>query len=103
MVESTTVMVPLLEIPPPKLAEPPVTVRFSSITGKLAPSLKVVPLLSPLSTLEAEEADPVPLPSIVRLASLPPLRENCPSNVQAEVVHEAPELCTSSMVTASPL
>jgi hypothetical protein len=69
----------------------------------VALSVKVVPLLLPLSTLAVEEADPVPLPSIVRLASLPLLTEKFPSKVQAEVVHEAPELCTSSMVTASPL
>ena len=52
MVESVTVMVPaLLEIPPPTKALPRVTVTSASVTGKVAESVKVVPVFSPFSTL----------------------------------------------------
>ena len=57
----------------------------------------------PLSTLAVEEADPVPLPSIVRLASLVPLTEKFPSNIQVEAVQVPLDPSTRSTVTASPL
>jgi hypothetical protein len=88
------------------VAYPPVTVTFSSVTGKLTPSVNVVPLLVdellPFSTLSAEESDPVPLPSIVRLASLPLLTEKSPSK-QVEAVQVPLDPPTRSIVTASPL
>jgi hypothetical protein len=58
--------------------------------------------LPPFSTLAAEEADPVPLPSIVRLASLPPLTEKFASK-QVEAVQVPLDPPTRSMVTASSL
>jgi hypothetical protein len=105
MVESVTVIVPALVIPPP-YELPPVTVTLSSVTGKLAllVRMRVVLLPPPLSTVAAEEPDPVPVPSMVRLASLPLLTKKFPSKVQGlVVVHVPPESETSLMVTASPL
>jgi hypothetical protein len=77
-------------------------VTFSSVTEKLALSVNVVPLPPPFSTLAAEEPDPVPLPSIVRLASLPPLTEKFALyvNVHTELVeHAVPFVCSSSIIT----